>query len=34
MYQNECLGIPANVLGLSYKEIMPSNAEIISLAET
>jgi hypothetical protein len=34
MYQNECLGIPASVLGLLYKEIIPPNAEIISLAET
>jgi hypothetical protein len=34
MCQIECLGIPARVLGLPYKEIIPASAEIISLVET
>jgi hypothetical protein len=31
---HECLCIPARVLGQLYKEILPPNAEILSLAET
>ena len=34
MYHNECLCIPARVFGRLYKEILPPNAEILSLAET
>jgi hypothetical protein len=34
MYHSECLCISAHVLDLLYKEILPPNPEILSLAET